>query len=104
MRPSRSGRYVTNRRAAWRARLPLPCLRCGRPVSPEEPWDLDHIEPIAFGGSPGGEAWPAHRACNRRHGQRIGSAKRASGSSGYRVAILDQLERVTRETPDSASG
>jgi len=28
------------RRQRWQARLPVPCLRCGQPIRPGDPWDL----------------------------------------------------------------
>lgn len=41
---------------------PMPCGRCGKPIDPGEPWDLDHL--------PDGTRRPSHAACNRRHTSR----------------------------------
>lgn len=38
------------------------CWRCGHPISPSTPWDLDHGLAKA-----GGYAGPTHSECNRRH-------------------------------------
>ena len=47
------------------------CVRCGRGIDPDEPWDLDHDEhdrSVING--------PAHRWCNRSAGGRKGNAIR----------------------------
>jgi hypothetical protein len=36
------------------------CARCGDPIAPGEPWDLDHRD-----GSPNEYLGPSHAACNR---------------------------------------
>lgn len=60
----------------WRAHfeplLPLPCSKCGKPVLPGQPWDVDHLVPREFGGLELGadNLWPAHRSCNRSAGGR----------------------------------
>lgn len=33
-------------RAGFAARLPEPCSRCGLPVRPGEPFDVDHLDPV----------------------------------------------------------
>ena len=54
-------------RNQWAAMLPLPCARCGHPVTAEEPWHLDHLDPVALGGT-AESARPAHQDCNLRAG------------------------------------
>lgn len=39
----------------------VPCVRCGLPIRPGEPWDLDHGDDPR----PGHYAGPAHASCNR---------------------------------------
>jgi 5-methylcytosine-specific restriction endonuclease McrA len=39
------------------------CHLCGQPARPGDPWQADHIIPIADGGHTGPLA-PAHRSCN----------------------------------------
>lgn len=78
-----SGHRVKKARAYWRTRLQveaLPCSRCGQPVLLTERWDVDHlVERINDGDLDNRDnQWPAHRSCNRRAGQRISTARKAS--------------------------
>ncbi len=45
------------------------CHICGKPATPDDPLEADHIVPVSYGGSDG---WwnmrPAHRSCNRSRG------------------------------------
>jgi hypothetical protein len=36
------------------------CARCGDPIEPGEPWDLDHVD-----GQPDAYLGPSHASCNR---------------------------------------
>jgi len=36
------------------------CARCGEPIAPDEPWDLDHDDDV-----PGAYLGASHRGCNR---------------------------------------
>ncbi len=44
------------------------CSRCGRPIVPGMPWDLDHSD------DRGEYRGASHRTCNRRAGGRNGAA------------------------------
>lgn len=72
-----SGRQVTNARAYWRPRLPVPCCRCQKPVIPDprlphDGWQVDHWPvPREMGGT---ETWPAHSKCNMSAGGKRGAA------------------------------
>ena len=73
------GARVTRARAAWALRLPVPCSRCGRDVTPDQAWQLDHltaraIDPAATWTT--GNLWPAHRRCNESAGGRLGARRR----------------------------
>ena len=88
-----SGREVTNARKHWAARLPVACCRCGRPVTADTPWQVDHWPvPREFGGT---ETWPAHSHCNLsaggKRGAQITAAKRLTNSvKSSRVARIEQ--------------
>jgi len=54
--------------------LPAACVECGRPVTPEQPWQVGHRTPAALGGKPTtGNVGPVHTACNRRAGGKLGA-------------------------------
>lgn len=66
-------------RAYWRARLaagPLPCYRCGRPVTVDS-FTVEHIVERALGGSATdvGNQWVSHPGCNMSAGGKIGAAR-----------------------------
>jgi len=68
------GRRVMAMREHWRLRLPAPCPRCGRPVTPDQAWDVGHILPIHSYPQLRHNiinTRPEHAACNRRDGARI---------------------------------
>lgn len=83
-----SGRKVTNARAYWRPRLPLPCWRCGRmvvhdPNKPHGGWTVGHLIDRALGGSDAiSNTWPECSRCNfgagGKAGARITNARRAA--------------------------
>lgn len=58
-------------RAQWQTRITrgdlIPCSRCGHPITPGQPWDLDHADNRrAYLG-------PAHARCNRQSGGKHGA-------------------------------
>jgi 5-methylcytosine-specific restriction endonuclease McrA len=77
----------TKARARWAGMLPLPCTRCGAPVEPGTPFDVDHLVPLSQGGGKGFDnQGPAHRSCNRRHGARLRNGRNRGGSVPWDVA------------------
>jgi hypothetical protein len=78
-------------RAEWGHRIKagetVLCQRCGQPIHPSQPFDLDHTQAIANGGG-NGRAAPSHRSCNRRHGQMLSGLNLARGIDAgmYRTA------------------
>lgn len=70
-----SGRKVTNARAYWATRLPLPCRRCGKPVLATQRWHVGHIRDRYAGGSDAiTNQWPEHERCNTSAGGKAGAA------------------------------
>lgn len=76
MSPRRwAGNTVRAARAHWKARLPLPCYRCGKPVLAEHNWHVEHIIDRAQGGDHGvTNQWVSHARCNTSAGGKTGAA------------------------------
>jgi hypothetical protein len=74
-------------RARWAQLLPVPCARCGELVHPGEPWDLDHVVPLALGGR-ADTARPAHQDCNRRAGVETREQVKAAGVAALRDDLI----------------
>ncbi len=80
-------------RAYWTARLtagPLPCSKCGRPVTTAMRWHVDHVVPRAMGGASNdvNNTWPAHGRCNESAGQALAQSRmraRRDQSDGIRT-------------------
>lgn len=68
-------------RKYWAARLraegALPCFRCGRPVTLQHKWTVEHVLERTHGGSTTDLAnqWVSHGSCNFASGGRLGAAK-----------------------------
>lgn len=95
----RSPEYLKNARivrASLAARIDLghliPCVDCGRPIQPDQRWDVGHIVPASKGGSNGLDNLGAsHRyACNRAAGGRMGAA--ITNASSRRARRLPTIE------------
>jgi 5-methylcytosine-specific restriction endonuclease McrA len=72
-----SGRRVTTERARLAATLPRPCCRCGRPVTSEMVWHVDHLlERVLGGGNAAANLGVAHARCNMSAGQALGQRRR----------------------------
>lgn len=91
--------FTRQRRAELEPQLPLPCIRCGKPVHRDRPtpaghlrpatgWHVGHILDAAKGGRPTRDnTGPIHAACNLRDGGRAGAAvtnARRASSQGLR--------------------
>jgi hypothetical protein len=61
------------------------CVRCGRPILPGQPWDLDHSDDRAT------YLGPAHRRCNRSAGGRKGNARRRQRQAARQKRISRML-------------
>lgn len=72
--PGWNGHRAQRARVIVATRLPSPCPRCGEPVTHDQLWDVDHLEPLSVAPHRAYDPsnWAAaHRACNRRHGQHL---------------------------------
>jgi hypothetical protein len=67
----RNHRAWAKLRTAYGRTLPCPCWRCGRMISPGEPWHLGHVVDRALGGTDERLA-PEHAGCSRRSGSALG--------------------------------
>lgn len=63
------------------------CARCGRPVRPDEAWDVGHVVDQALGGTHHpSNLQVEHARCNRRAGQQLGQeARRIAKRNGMRL-------------------
>jgi hypothetical protein len=63
------GEHQALRRAVTPYAVGSACVRCGRPILPGQPWDLDHADDrVDYLGA-------SHRRCNRSAGGRLGAAR-----------------------------
>lgn len=54
---------------------PQPCSKCGKPVTVEMDWHVDHLTNYVDGGrATADNLWVAHAVCNLRAGQARGQA------------------------------
>ena len=74
------------------------CWLCGFPARPHDPLTLDHVLPVALGGTTTRDnVRAAHRSCNSRRGARLGAVLRRR----RQVPIADELRRWTARAPQS---
>lgn len=68
---------MTRERERLGALLPLPCSRCGRIVTAEMAWHVDHlVERVHHGGHDRANLGVAHAKCNTSAGSALGRARR----------------------------
>lgn len=73
------------------ARLPLPCIECGRPVHPDQKWHVAHLTPAAKGGrTTRANTGAAHALCNLRAGGKLG-AQRTNANRRNRHDITEGI-------------
>jgi hypothetical protein len=84
-----SVRYSGEHQAVRRAVVPYAagsaCVRCGRPILPGQPWDLDHSDDRV------GYLGVAHAHCNRAAGGRKGSERRRQRQAARQKRISRML-------------
>jgi hypothetical protein len=73
--------FARQRRIELAAQLPLPCIRCGRPVMPDPAgrqrttWHVGHRDGAAQGGQPTrANTGAEHARCNLSAGGKLGAA------------------------------
>lgn len=72
------------------------CHICDQPIQTGEPWDVEHIRPLALGGEDtDANCAPAHRKCHRGKGDatRIAKAKR---SKARHIGVVKDGPRMPR--------
>jgi hypothetical protein len=78
------GEHQALRRAVTPYAVGSVCVRCGRPILPGQPWDLDHTDDGA------GYLGASHRRCNRSVGGRLGAAlQRAARKERTNVMLAE---------------
>lgn len=56
------------------ARLPLPCIECGRAVERNQTWHVGHITPASRGGrTTRANTGAVHASCNLKAGGKLGA-------------------------------
>lgn len=85
-----AGSTVRSARTHWAARLPLPCALCGRPVTSDQPWVVEHLQPRGQGGhlTDRGNQWVSHRRCSDKQGGQMG----ARIVNSRRPAVAQRME------------
>jgi 5-methylcytosine-specific restriction endonuclease McrA len=79
--PGAYGKEYTDAReiliARWSSNPDTRCWICSLPAQAGDPWEPDHIRPVAEGGGAHvTNLQPAHRSCNRRRGAQLAAALR----------------------------
>lgn len=71
------GSYTRKARARLEPLLPLPCAKCGLPVTADMRWHAGHQQDRDQGGTNDpSNLWPEHGSCNEAAGGRLAQAKR----------------------------
>ena len=87
LRPTGSTRRWRQLRAPFARHLtdvgPLPCRRCGEPITAAMRWHLGHPDhaPRALGGNDT-DLWPEHDDCSTKAGARLGNHLRRLYAAG----------------------
>ena len=98
-----SGDKVRKARAFWLPQLPVPCAKCGKPVTHDSTkraggWNVGHVHDRWAGGSDDiANTWPEHDRCNMSAGGKVGAAMtNRHKESAAAVAMMPERSRRIR--------
>ena len=103
MKPKYAGRHQASAGRVCQFAYGKPCVRCGRPMLPDQPLDLDHRD------DGNGCAGFAHSHCNRSAGAKLGNAMRSVKRKRRRVMLTKcalgiQISEARTHTAIAAAG